>query len=136
MPWLPAAIRVRRRPIFQCRARAGHLGCGRARAAGVAIAVAARHRAVGFALALAFASIAAGFAVATLKTAAISHPILHFPAVADVRGFVEIREEREKTDRIVIRVHHIDGRRLNEAPTGCGLRCAKAPRRRSGSLCG
>ena len=31
-------------------------------------------------------------------------------------GFVEIREERERSDRSVVRVQHIEGRRLNEAP--------------------
>jgi competence protein ComEC len=67
-------------------------------------------------LALAFASIASGFAVATLKTAWVDHPILHFSATADIKGFVETREEREKTDRIVVRVAQIDGYRLNETP--------------------
>jgi competence protein ComEC len=46
----------------------------------------------------------------------IDHPVL--PAVAwnvDVTGFVEVREERERSDRIVVRVHHSEGPRLHEA---------------------
>src|SRR5205807_3568150 len=33
---------------------------------------------------------------------------------AEVAGFVEVREERERSDRIVVRVDHISGPRLNE----------------------
>jgi competence protein ComEC len=43
--------------------------------------------------------------------------VLQFPvASAGLSGFVEIREERDRSDRIVLRVHHIEGRRLNVAP--------------------
>ena len=60
---------------------------------------------------------AAGFAVATLHTAWIAHPVLRRAAwnVA-VSGFVESREERERNDRIVVRAHTIEGRRLDPAP--------------------
>src|SRR5207244_5943440 len=33
-----------------------------------------------------------------------------------ITGWVEVREERERTDRMVIRVHGIEGRRLTDAP--------------------
>jgi competence protein ComEC len=77
----------------------------------------ARHRPIGFPLALAAAAIAAGFATATIKRAIIAHPVLS--AVAwnvEIAGFVEVREERERSDRIVVRVHRIEGPRLTEKP--------------------
>src|SRR3954452_4188024 len=69
-------------------------------------AVLARHRPVAFPLALALAAAAAGFAAATVKRAVIAHPAL--PAAAsdlEIAGFVELREERERSDRITVRVH-------------------------------
>ena len=85
---------------------------------GAAAAVGARHRPIGFSLALGFAALAAGFATATLRAAFVAHPILQFPASSvSVSGFVEIREERERSDRITLRVHHIDSMRpLSAAP--------------------
>lgn len=82
----------------------------------VVLAFMVRHRTVAFAYALAVGSIASGFATATLRTSSIAHPILRFAATANISGFVEIREEREKTDRIVVRVTAITGERLNAAP--------------------
>ncbi len=86
-------------------------------ALGAASAVVARRSSVGFPLALAFAALASGFAAATLHTAWLAHPVLRQPAwdVA-VTGFVETREEREKSDRIVVHTHTIEGRRIEPAP--------------------
>jgi len=82
-----------------------------------AIAIAVRLRPVGFPLALGFAALAAGFATATLKTAYIAHPVLQIPASSvTLAGFVEVREERERSDRVVIDVHHMEGQRLDETP--------------------
>jgi competence protein ComEC len=79
----------------------------------VAVAILARRRPVGFPLALGFAAIA----TAALRTAYVVHPVLQYPvSTVTLSGFVEIREERERSDRITVRVHTIDGRRLNEAP--------------------
>ncbi len=70
-----------------------------------------------FPMALAFAAVAAGFAIATLKSVQVAHPILARPAgnVA-VAGFVEVREERERTDRIVVRALSLEGNRLEQKP--------------------
>jgi competence protein ComEC len=76
----------------------------------------ARRRPVGFPVALGAAAIAAGFATATLKQIYVTHPVLLYPVAVDIAGFVEIREERERTDRIVIAVHRIEGRRLEHKP--------------------
>jgi competence protein ComEC len=84
---------------------------------GIIVAVLARRHAVGFPLALGFACVAAGFAVATFSTARLAHPILRIPASSvSMSGFVEVREERERSDRIVVCLHHIDGRIVGETP--------------------
>jgi len=74
-------------------------------------------RPVGFVLALGFLAFAAGFAVATFKTALIAHPVLRYPAYGvSLAGFVELREESQKTDRFVLRVDRIAGNRIVETP--------------------
>ena len=80
------------------------------------LSVLLRRRAMAFAIALAFTASAAGFATATLRAAIIAHPVLQSPVVANVSGWVEVREERERSDRIVIRAHRVDGARMTETP--------------------
>ena len=80
-----------------------------------AAAVLARQRPVAFPIALAVAAAAAGFATATTKQAIIAHPVLRAAAWnVDLAGFVEVREERERSDRIVIRLARIAGPGLSE----------------------
>ena len=83
---------------------------------GVAIAIMARRRSFGFPPAAALAALTVSFAGATLHTAFIAHPVLRHPAwgVA-VTGFVEAREEREHSDRIIVRTRTMEGRRLDPA---------------------
>jgi competence protein ComEC len=77
----------------------------------VVAAFLARSRPVAFPLLLALTAIVAGFAVITAKSARIAHPILTQSAWSvTVAGFVEMREERARSDRIVIRVHRMGGR--------------------------
>ena len=81
------------------------------------LAILARRRPVAFPLALAGAAVAAGFAVATLKAVYVAHPVLARPAVSvAIAGFVEVREERERTDRIVVRALSLEGARLEQKP--------------------
>jgi len=85
--------------------------------AAIIVAVLLRRRPVGFVLSLGFLAIAAGFAVATLKTALIEHPVLRYPAYSvSLSGFVELREESQKTDRFVLRVDRLDGNRVVGKP--------------------
>jgi competence protein ComEC len=78
----------------------------------VALCVAARARPLAFPVAVAAAAIAFGFTLATWKTARIAHPVLSAPAFnVLLSGFVESREERERSDRIVLRVHTMSGAR-------------------------
>jgi competence protein ComEC len=55
------------------------------------------------------AAAAAGFAVATLKTARIEHGVLARPVFSvTLAGFVEGRQERERSDRFVLRVDRLE----------------------------
>ena len=117
LPWLPIAFgfgivvyfSAEREPAWWA-ALGLAIGCA-------AIAVQARRRPVGFPIALGLAAVAAGFAVATLKTRTIAHPILALPASnVLIEGFVEQRDERERSDRIVVRIVKLDAARMNERP--------------------
>jgi competence protein ComEC len=71
----------------------------------------------GFPIAVGGAALAAGFATATIKSALIDHPILPVSAYSvTVAGFVEAREERERSDRIVVRIAAIEAARLTARP--------------------
>jgi competence protein ComEC len=76
-----------------------------ATALAVAVATAAallRWHLAAFVVALFACAVAAGFAAATVKTALIAHPVLHYPASGvTVTGFVELREESQHTDRTI-----------------------------------
>ena len=92
-------------------------------AASLAAAVAAaavvllRNRPLSFVLALAFFATSAGFAVATLKATLIEHPVLRFPAYSvSLAGFVELRDESQKSDRFVLRLERIEGNRIVDKP--------------------
>ncbi len=86
-------------------------------AIGLAATILLRRRPIGFVLALGFLALTAGFAVATLKTALIAHPVLRYPAYGvSLAGFVELREESQKTDRFIVRVDRITGNRITEVP--------------------
>lgn len=62
-----------------------------------------RHRL--FPAAVMIAAAASGFAAATLKTARVAHPVLARPLYSvALSGFVEARDIRERSDRIVLRV--------------------------------
>ena len=80
-------------------------------------AILVRNRPVLFPLALAMAAASAGFLTVTAKRALIAHPVLQAAAWnVEIAGFVEAREERERSDRIVVRVHRISGTRLDQPP--------------------
>ncbi|MGJ5139550.1 ComEC/Rec2 family competence protein [Bradyrhizobium oligotrophicum] len=62
-----------------------------------------RHRL--FPAAVMIAAAACGFATATIKTARVAHPVLARPLYSvALSGFVEARDIRERSDRIVLRV--------------------------------
>jgi competence protein ComEC len=116
MPWLPVAFGLgiviyfsaEREPVWWVVAAV----------AAVAVMAAYRLRAhAGFPVAVGCAAIAAGLATATLKSRLIDHTILTTAAYSvSATGFVEAREERERSDRIVLRVAALEGARLTERP--------------------
>jgi competence protein ComEC len=112
LPWIPIAFgtgiafyfAAEREPVGWVSAAAAALFC--------AVAFVLR-RQKAFAVAALIAAIAAGFASATLKTARVAHGVLARPVYsASLKGFVETREERERTDRFVLRLTGIDAQRL------------------------
>ena len=117
LPWLPVAFGFGIVGYFTADREPAWWAASALLLAAIAVAILTRRRAVGFPLALAFAAIAAGFGTATLRTAHIAHPVLQVPASSvTLAGFVEIREERERSDRIVVRVHRFEGRRSADTP--------------------
>ena len=117
VPWLAIAFGFGIVGYFTADREPAGWAASSAAVAAIAVAYAARLRPVGFPLALGIAAVAAGFAVATLQTARIAHPVLQFTAASvALTGFVEIREERERSDRIVVRVHTLTGARNAEVP--------------------
>jgi len=117
MPWLAVAFGLGIASYFTAE-REPAIWAGAALATACAVmAFLARRRPIAFPLLLGATAVAAGFAVATLRTAAVSHPVLTVPAwnVA-ITGWVETREQRERSDRIVVRVHRIEALRMNPKP--------------------
>jgi competence protein ComEC len=118
IPWLPVAFASGILVYFAARHEPIALPAPALALAFALAAVLARARPIGFPLLVAAAAACAGFATITIKSALIAHPVLHHPAgnVA-IAGWVEVREERERTDRIVVKVERLESsRRLDEAP--------------------
>ncbi len=85
--------------------------------AGIAACVATRARPIAFPAALALTAIACGFLTGTLRGVVVSHPVLTYPAFGvEIGGYVEVREDRERSDRIVVRVHRMEAPRLSAKP--------------------
>ena len=117
VPWLPVAFGTGVAVYFSAEREPSWIAALAAALVFTVIAFLARRRAVGFPVALVLTAFAAGFAVITIRTALIAHPVLDRPVFgASVTGFVEAREEREKSDRVVIRVHTLEGTRIKDPP--------------------
>ncbi len=79
-----------------------------------------------FVSAVILASLASGFTAATLKANRIAHSVLSRPVyTASIKGFVETREEREHTDRFVLRVTDMEMPRGQAALTRVRLSVKK-----------
>src|SRR5258708_26880302 len=126
MPWLPVGRGLGL--VVYLAAEHEPVWWGGAALAGLAIAAAYRLRAspIGFPVAVGCAAIATGFATATLKSRLIDHTILLVPAYSvSVSGFVEAREERERSDRIVVHAAAIEAPRLAQNPERARLTLRK-----------
>lgn len=89
-----------------------------------------RNRPVAFPLLLGLGMVAAGFAAATLRAVMVGQPVLAQPVWnAVVAGWVEAREQRETSDRIIVRVHQIvvPGRMEQPARVRVAVRKGTAP---------
>jgi competence protein ComEC len=116
MPWLPIAFGFGVVLYFTAEREPSLWAASALAIALVLAAFLARRRPVVFPLLLGVTAVAAGFAAVTAKSARIAHPILQHTAWnIGIAGFVEMREERARSDRIVVRVHTIEGK-LNEVP--------------------
>jgi competence protein ComEC len=116
LPWVPVAFGLGVVFYFTADHEPSLWAAGSVLIGCLAVALATRHRPAAFPIAIGCAALAAGFAAGTLKTRSIAHPVLAIPATVSVSGFVEIREERARSDRIVIRVDKLAGSRLHVAP--------------------
>jgi competence protein ComEC len=117
MPWLPVAFGLGVVVYFTADQEPVWWVAGALAAFAMTAAYRLRASPIGFPVAIGCAAVAAGFATAALKSRLIDHPILLTPAYSvSVSGFVEAREERERSDRIVVRVAAMEGARLTERP--------------------
>jgi competence protein ComEC len=117
MPWLPVAFAAGIVAYFAADREPSVIAAAGLAAGFIALAVVVRKRPVAFSVTVGLAAAAAGIAAATLRSVQVAHSILHRPAWdVTLAGWVEAREERERTDRIVILVHRIVGRRLEDPP--------------------
>ena len=111
LPWVPVAFgtgiaiyfAAHREPVAWVAATTAMALC---------LAAFAARRSKLFPLAVMLAALAAGFAVATFKTARVAHGVLARPMFSVIiKGFVETRDERERTDRFVLRVEEMESAR-------------------------
>ncbi len=117
LPWLPVAFGLGIALYFTAEREPQWWAAPALTVLGLVFAVLARARPIGFPVALALTAMAAGFATATLKTIHVSHPVLQAPAGnVEITGYVEVREERERSDRIVVRALKLEGIRSGEKP--------------------
>lgn len=111
-PWLPIAFGFGIVVYFSAE-REPAWWAGLSLVAALAIlAFLAHARPIAFPVLVGAGAAAAGFSAATLKSLAISHPVLAAPIYsAQLTGYIEAREERERSDRIVLCVHSMNAGR-------------------------
>jgi competence protein ComEC len=115
VPWLAIAFGLGAVLYFTADQEPSPWAAATALVAASAAAVITRRRPVAFPLVLGLAMLTAGFAAGTFKRAMIAHPVLQFATSSvSIAGFIEARDERERSDRIVVRVSRIEGGRLDE----------------------
>ncbi|MDC7985735.1 ComEC/Rec2 family competence protein, partial [Rhodoplanes sp. TEM] len=122
-PWLPVGVAAGVILYFAAETEPAPWAAAAAVAGALGLVIATRRRGAVFA-AIGLAAVAAGFCTATLRGRLVDAPVLRQPAFgAKLAGFVEKREEREKSDRIVLRVLSY------EAPRGGAVVAGARPER-------
>lgn len=108
LPWVPVAFgtgiafyfAADREPVLAVVAPVAFMFC---------IAAFFSRRQRFFPILVMIAAIASGFAAATFKSARVAHSVLTKPVSSvSLKGFIETHEERERTDRFVLRVEEMD----------------------------
>lgn len=108
LPWVPVAFGAGIALYFAAE-REPVASVAAVTAVALCIAAFLRRRHPVFPAVVMLAALSAGFATATLKTARVAHGVLARPMFSvSVKGFVETHEERERTDRFVLRVEEMD----------------------------
>lgn len=111
LPWVPVAFgagialyfSADHEPVLWASAAVAVVLC--------AVAVLMRRHPL-FPAAVMIAAAASGFAAATVRTAHVAHPVLARPLYGvSLSGFVEARDIRERSDRIVLRVASMESQR-------------------------
>jgi competence protein ComEC len=111
LPWVPVAFGAGIALYFSAD-REPVLSVVALVAAGLSAAAFLLRRQKIFPVAVMIAAIAAGFAIATWKTARVAHGVLARPMYSvSLSGFVQTRDIRERTDRFVLRVAHMESPR-------------------------
>jgi competence protein ComEC len=108
LPWVPVAFGTGIAVYFAAeREPVASVAAATAAALCFVAFLARRHPVFPFVVML--AALSAGFATAALKTARVAHGVLARPMFSVVmKGFVETHDERERTDRFVLRVEEMD----------------------------
>jgi competence protein ComEC len=111
LPWVPVAFGIGIALYFAAeREPVASVAAATAAALCIAAFLARRHPI--FPAVVMLAALSAGFATAALKTARVAHGVLARPMFSvAMKGFVETHEERERTDRFVLRVEEMDAPR-------------------------
>jgi competence protein ComEC len=113
VPWIPIAFGAGVAMYFAADTEPALWAGALASLVALSICIGARARPLAWPLMIGAAALAMGFTFATWKTFRVAHPVLAAPAYGvTLTGFVENREERERSDRITIRVHSMSGPRL------------------------
>ncbi len=117
VPWLPVAFAFGIMAYFAAPREPALWAAVSLAGTALVVAVVMHRRPVALPVALGFFAASAGFATATLRSAWVDHPVLwHTASSVEVTGFVAQREERERSDRMVVEIVHIEGRALRDAP--------------------
>jgi competence protein ComEC len=117
MPWVPVAFGAGIALYFSAEREPSWIAATAALVILAAMTFIVRHRPVGFPACIILCAAAAGFAVVTARATWIAHPVIERAVYGvTITGFVETREERERTDRVVVRVHSFDDGRTSIPP--------------------
>ena len=116
LPWLPLAFGAGIAVYFAADHEPSPWAAVGLTVVAAALTITVRARPAAFPIMLGLAAASAGFTVASLRAAAAAHPVLSRPAYLGLRGWIEVREERERSDRIVVHIPSVAGVTVSGRP--------------------